>query len=66
MVLISNPESPNESQVWSTPFQGTIGRNVILLPAGSYLFGVSVVAGSPPLAVLLVPFSGVAEVAVLN
>lgn len=66
MSLISNNGTPNEVQIWSTPFLGTIGRNVTLLSPGNYLFLVNVFAGSAPLAALIVPFSVAAEVAVLN
>jgi len=66
MSLISNNGTPNEVLLWSTPFLGTIGRNVTLLTPGNYLFLVNVFAGTAPLASLIVPFSVAAEVAVLN
>lgn len=57
---------PTENLLWQRSFTGPTGSNVSSLVPGVYTALVHVQAGSPPLAVLIVPFSVVLEVAVLR
>jgi hypothetical protein len=63
---ISVVSGPTESLLWAESFTGYGYSNVTLLSPGSYTLLVSVHGGTPPLAVVIIPFSITAEVATVG
>lgn len=64
--LFTNWNESDQTTVVMSSFNGTTWSSVIELAPGPYTIAVNVHVGSPPLAVVLVPFSVTAEVAILN
>jgi len=55
-----------EDLLWSEYFSGYVASNVTLLSPGVFTLLIDVHAGSPPLAVIVVPFSVTVEIATLH